>query len=276
MSAAMITRAVQFKWTPEKDALVADYLREGMTGQQIGVLLGVSRMSIIGRVNRNPMLKAIGFEHPAPTFRKVGSWQLPMEEPRHTSEPFEQSEPASRSAPIQESEPIPSREPFPPSEPNDPRVPEAPSEPNILTAPAAPSEPPTWREPTGISEPSTQREPVRASEPTLASVPEGLSEPRHRSEPVQESEPTEPREPFRRSEPRYIADAPPLDGYEGPGVPLLQIRDGLCRYPLWPNHEKGGPHFPMCGKQTGRQSRYCPAHTTTLVVRRAVLTLPAG
>jgi GcrA cell cycle regulator len=50
------------KWTPEQDNRIAELLRAKKTASEIGAEMGVTRNSIIGRVARCKMLKAIGFE----------------------------------------------------------------------------------------------------------------------------------------------------------------------------------------------------------------------
>lgn len=51
-------------WTPEQDARLEEFMREGMSASQIGALFGVSRNAVIGRVHRNKKLKEIGLSHP--------------------------------------------------------------------------------------------------------------------------------------------------------------------------------------------------------------------
>ena len=51
----------QTRWTPARDAKVAEMLRDGKTAKEIGEELGLSRNAIIGRVTRSDELKAIGF-----------------------------------------------------------------------------------------------------------------------------------------------------------------------------------------------------------------------
>jgi GcrA cell cycle regulator len=53
------------------------------------------------------------------------------------------------------------------------------------------------------------------------------------------------------------------------GVPLVEIRDGLCRFPLWGND--GAPDFLMCGKAAPAGQVYCERHRvrTTSAARAA-------
>ena len=52
---------MNFIWTPEEKARVADLLQRGKTAKQIGEVIGVTRNAIIGIVARDKMLSAIGF-----------------------------------------------------------------------------------------------------------------------------------------------------------------------------------------------------------------------
>lgn len=51
------------------------------------------------------------------------------------------------------------------------------------------------------------------------------------------------------------------------GVPLVQIRDGLCRFPLW--DLDGAPDFLMCGCAARDGQSYCEGHRARTSAARA-------
>lgn len=50
-------------WTAAERAEIARLLRERLTAGQIAPKFGRSRSAVIGFVNRDPMLRQIGFQH---------------------------------------------------------------------------------------------------------------------------------------------------------------------------------------------------------------------
>lgn len=81
-------------WTPEQDARLEEFMREGMSASQIGALFGVSRNAVIGRVHRNKKLKEIGLSHPpgnsgkrVEALKKRKSRAKPAHELRRTPRP---------------------------------------------------------------------------------------------------------------------------------------------------------------------------------------------
>lgn len=57
----MTEKRAQIRWTPEMDQHVAALLRDGKSGEQIGIAMGISRRMVAGRVYRCKMLADIGF-----------------------------------------------------------------------------------------------------------------------------------------------------------------------------------------------------------------------
>lgn len=59
------------RYTDEDNARIAQALKDGCSGAQIGKLIGVSRSAAIAQVNRVPWLKRIGFMTPPPAMAKT-------------------------------------------------------------------------------------------------------------------------------------------------------------------------------------------------------------
>lgn len=66
-------------------------------------------------------------------------------------------------------------------------------------------------------------------------------------------------------EPPPPAEPPPSLRREG--VPLVEIRDGQCRFPMW--DLDGAPDFVMCGKAAPQGQSYCEGHRARTIARAA-------
>lgn len=115
------------------------------------------------------------------------------------------------------------------------------------------------RRPQGQKQPEPKPKPAAVNKPAAKTAVTdcnfGNASRTLRHDPVERDPPTPPPPPSERLPFRCV------------GVPLVQIREGLCRFPLW--DLDGAPDFLMCGCAAPAGQSYCEGHRARTSAARA-------